>query len=240
MLDIIAEGEEIGLDQDTLYALQDFHEYALGEIASNIKESKEVSWGTAYDKAWEIITGAKEVEIKTPGILEVPEDKHITSLSLKDLKSLAQKKGIGAISRTLKNLVRWNEEKKPELSKWSNAALTKLTDWADNNPDELSTKADLFDPYAPQPVSPPQPAPAPTIPIDPGLVKPALPGPPEVPGPSPGSCLCSQCGYNAPHEAGISCASLTCPTCNIQLVKTEGPPLTTNYPPDEITPPQSY
>ena len=239
MLDIIAEGEEIGLDQDTIYALQDFHEYALGAIAENIKESRGVSWEKAYNQAWEIINGAL-VEVKTPGILEIPEGKHITSLSLKDLKSLAQKKGRGAISRTLNNLVRWNEEKNPELSKWSNAALTKFTDWADKNPDELSTKADLFDPYSPQPVAP-QPAPVPTMPIDPGLVKPALPGPPGGPGTGPGgSCLCPQCGYTAPHETGPPCTELTCPKCNIQLMKTEEPPQTTNYPPDEITPPQSY
>ena len=71
MLDIIAQGEEAGLDKDMIFALQDFHEYALGAIAENIKESRGVSWEKAYDQAWDIITGAKDakkVKVTVAGI----------------------------------------------------------------------------------------------------------------------------------------------------------------------------
>lgn len=35
-------------------------------------------------------------------------------------------------------------------------------------------------------------------------------------GPS-GYCVCEKCGYKTPHQSGVPCSNLKCPTCNINL-----------------------
>jgi hypothetical protein len=234
MLDIIAQGEEIGLSKDMIYALEGFHEYALGEIAENIKESKGVSWEKAYSQAWLVITGKKHTkkgERRNPGVLDIPEGKKVTDLSLSHFETLAQKKGIGAVSRALNNLARWNTKKDPKLSQWAIGMLNRFVGWADKNQDKLSTNADLFDSYAP-PLAPlaPQPVAPPTSPV-PGP-PPIEPVAPEQLGPE-GSCLCTQCGHASPSDAGMTCAELTCPKCNIPLVRSEAP---VSLPPGQMPP----
>jgi len=34
-----------------------------------------------------------------------------------------------------------------------------------------------------------------------------------------GHCVCSKCGYKTPHQKGVPCSSLKCPTCDINLKK---------------------
>ncbi|OQA52146.1 MAG: hypothetical protein BWY43_00634 [candidate division WS2 bacterium ADurb.Bin280] len=36
-----------------------------------------------------------------------------------------------------------------------------------------------------------------------------------------GKCVCSKCGYEAPHERGVPCSSLKCPKCKIALERVD-------------------
>lgn len=37
-------------------------------------------------------------------------------------------------------------------------------------------------------------------------------------GPS-GNCVCPVCGAKVPHQAGVPCYSVTCPKCNVKMVR---------------------
>ena len=41
-----------------------------------------------------------------------------------------------------------------------------------------------------------------------------------------GYCICTQCGYSVNHQPGVPCKSLFCPDCNISLVRSEIPGIT--------------
>ena len=32
------------------------------------------------------------------------------------------------------------------------------------------------------------------------------------------SCACPQCGYQVPHQRGVSCNTLQCPKCEVSLI----------------------
>lgn len=34
-----------------------------------------------------------------------------------------------------------------------------------------------------------------------------------------GECVCPKCGYIATHEIGVPCYSLTCPKCQVSLIR---------------------
>jgi len=40
-------------------------------------------------------------------------------------------------------------------------------------------------------------------------------------GSAAGVCTCPRCGYSTPHQAGIPCQSLLCPTCKVPLLRRE-------------------
>ena len=40
------------------------------------------------------------------------------------------------------------------------------------------------------------------------------------PGSGPtGNCVCPKCGYKVEHQVGQRCMDLTCPNCNIRLIR---------------------
>lgn len=42
----------------------------------------------------------------------------------------------------------------------------------------------------------------------------------DRPGAGPGgNCICPGCGHKIPHEKGIPCYSLNCPTCGTSMVR---------------------
>jgi DNA-directed RNA polymerase subunit RPC12/RpoP len=36
-----------------------------------------------------------------------------------------------------------------------------------------------------------------------------------------GSCVCTKCGYKAPHQQGIKCTTIKCPECGHTLIREE-------------------
>lgn len=65
------------------------------------------------------ILAAKKIEVKNPGILEVPEGRSVSSLGINHFKKLIEKKGYAPIIRALTNLQVWNKNENPKLSKWA-------------------------------------------------------------------------------------------------------------------------
>lgn len=78
----------------------------------------------------------KNIKVKHPGILEVPEGKDVQDLGEDHFKSLIKKKGWEEISRALINLVRWNKNDNPSLSKWADSMQNKLSNWVDSKRDK--------------------------------------------------------------------------------------------------------
>ena len=138
MRDIIQEAIKLDLPTSIISEIEDLHEQALESIAEAIKSKEKVSVAESYDKAYALLTGVTDptkIKVEHPGILEtggLPIDK----LPLVHFKSLAAKKGRGAIVRALQNLFRWNKERNPDLSKWAGVTSDKLSEWCDANPDE--------------------------------------------------------------------------------------------------------
>lgn len=38
-----------------------------------------------------------------------------------------------------------------------------------------------------------------------------------------GDCVCPSCGHTLPHEAGKPCNRLACPSCGVQMCRTDEP-----------------
>jgi len=89
-------------------------------IKSYITESK-----TKYTSKI-VCEGDTEIEVKNPGILEVPEGKSVNDLPMSHFEKLAKKKGLGKITKALNNLQVWNKNDDPELSKWAGNMIDKL------------------------------------------------------------------------------------------------------------------
>ena len=53
------------------------------------------------------IAQSPKVQVKNPGILEIPKGKTVTDLPIKHFVGLAKSKGAAAIQRALSNLIRW-------------------------------------------------------------------------------------------------------------------------------------
>ena len=67
-----------------------------------------------------------EIEVKNPGLLEVPEGKNVEDLPLSHFVSLVNKKGLLEVTKGLNNLQVWNRKKDPKLSKWADNMINKL------------------------------------------------------------------------------------------------------------------
>lgn len=72
------------------------------------------------------MAASTDVEVKNPGILEVPEGKKVMDLPLSHFKSLMDKKGKAPIMRALVNLERWNKKQNPSVSKWASKTIDNL------------------------------------------------------------------------------------------------------------------
>lgn len=73
-----------------------------------------------------------EIEVKNPGVLEVPEGKNVDDLPIKHFVELADRKGLGAVTKALNNLQVWNKKKNPSLSKWAGEMIDKVTKRIEN------------------------------------------------------------------------------------------------------------
>jgi hypothetical protein len=136
MEDIIIAAVEAGSPKKIISDLEILREEALAAIAMNIKIEEGVDWKEAYDRANAILSQkGPKVKVKHPGVLEVPEGKSVEKMPLKHFKTLIKKKGRGAISKALVNLVRWNKRTNPTLSKWASSMLSKIKDFCEKNPD---------------------------------------------------------------------------------------------------------
>jgi hypothetical protein len=69
-----------------------------------------------------------KIPVEHPGVLEVPEGKNVEDLPYSHFAALAKKKGYEKIARALTNLIVWNKEKNPTLSKWADGMQNKLHD----------------------------------------------------------------------------------------------------------------
>ena len=70
-----------------------------------------------------------DIDVKNPGLLEVPEGASIESLPVSHFKKLIDKKGREAIIRGLTNLEVWNKNDDPKLSQWAIDMKSKLEDY---------------------------------------------------------------------------------------------------------------
>ena len=73
-----------------------------------------------------------EIEVKNPGVLEVPEGKNVEDLPIKHFVAIADRKGLGAVTKALNNLQVWNKKKNPSLSKWAGDMIDKVTKRVEN------------------------------------------------------------------------------------------------------------
>lgn len=80
-----------------------------------------------------ILNEAVDINVKNPGILEVPDGKSVEDLPVNHFKSLIDKKGRGAIIRALTNLEVWNKNDNPKLSKWAKSMKSKLGNYGIND-----------------------------------------------------------------------------------------------------------
>lgn len=66
------------------------------------------------------------IEVKNPGILEVPRGKNIEDLPQSHFDRLVNKIGYDRVIRALTNLEVWNKNKNKSLSKWASGMADKL------------------------------------------------------------------------------------------------------------------
>lgn len=71
----------------------------------------------------------QDMEVKNPGLLEVPEGKGVHKMSLSHFQSLIRKQGWNKISKGLVNLITWNKNTNPKLSQWADKMQEKLSQW---------------------------------------------------------------------------------------------------------------
>lgn len=67
-----------------------------------------------------------DIDVKNPGLLEVPAGKEVDQLPKSHFEKLIAKKGYEKIIRGLTNLEVWNKNKNPKLSKWASDMANSL------------------------------------------------------------------------------------------------------------------
>lgn len=69
-----------------------------------------------------------QIDIKTPGLLEIPKDKKFWELSTSHYEDLVNRKGYQKIIRGLTNIETWNKDSNPEISQKASRIADKLRD----------------------------------------------------------------------------------------------------------------
>lgn len=105
------------------------NEYTVSELADKFNSIRKYSDGMALKWLKKRANGTKiefdeegvmlESEVKNPGILEVPDGKKVSDLSVSHFKNLIDKKGREAIIRAINNLSVWNKNKNKKLHDWA-------------------------------------------------------------------------------------------------------------------------
>ncbi|MBQ3421210.1 MAG: hypothetical protein IJH34_05995 [Romboutsia sp.] len=87
-----------------------------------------------------------DIDVKNPGLLEVPAGKEVDQLPKSHFEKLIAKKGYEKIIRGLTNLEVWNKNKNPKLSKWASnmADSLKHLQPASESMQEASAKLQAF------------------------------------------------------------------------------------------------
>lgn len=85
-----------------------------------------------------------DIDVKNPGLLEVPQGKEVNQLPQSHFQALINKKGYEKVIRGLTNLEVWNKNKNPELSKWASNMADKLKK-ANNKDEALEFKPEIND-----------------------------------------------------------------------------------------------
>jgi len=75
-----------------------------------------------------------DIDVKNPGLLEVPPGKEVNELPQSHFQNLIDRKGYEKVIRGLTNLEVWNKNKNPKLSQWASDMADKLR--AANKKDE--------------------------------------------------------------------------------------------------------
>jgi len=71
-------------------------------------------------------TDTTKIKVKNPGVLNIPEGKNFWDMPLSHFINLAKTKGKKEISAAINNLVRWNKNDNPSISKKASAIMNKL------------------------------------------------------------------------------------------------------------------
>lgn len=66
------------------------------------------------------------IDVKNPGMLEVPDGKNVDDLPMSHFEKLVDKKGYAPVIRALTNLEVWNKDKNKSLSNWASNMADKL------------------------------------------------------------------------------------------------------------------
>ena len=69
---------------------------------------------------------AVDIDVKNPGVLEVPDGKKVDELPQSHFEKLVDKKGYAEVIRALTNLEVWNKDKNKSLSSWASNMADKL------------------------------------------------------------------------------------------------------------------
>lgn len=80
----------------------------------------------ANEKELTPIKEAANIDVKNPGVLEVPNGKNIQDLPQSHFEKLVDKKGYAEVIRALTNLEVWNKDKNKSLSRWASSMADKL------------------------------------------------------------------------------------------------------------------
>lgn len=72
------------------------------------------------------VTESANIDVKNPGVLEVPDGKKVNELPQSHFEKLVDKKGYAEVIRALTNLEVWNKDKNKSLSSWASNMADKL------------------------------------------------------------------------------------------------------------------
>lgn len=76
-----------------------------------------------------VVDESADIDVKNPGILEVPDNKSVDELPVSHFKSLIDKKGRRKIISALNNLQIWNKNDNKKLSNWAKSMKDKIGDY---------------------------------------------------------------------------------------------------------------